>query len=75
MNVYCDNYKTCNGVVMDWSNDRPSDDMLRARGWRSWQGESLTGAPLVVLLCNKCVKSTRPVPAEVLEGQQELFDV
>lgn len=73
MNVYCDNYATCQGVVMDWSNDRPTDDMLRARGWRVWQGESLTGAPLAVCLCNRCVASTRPVRAEVLEGQEELF--
>jgi len=73
MNVYCSNYAICNGSVLDWSNDYPSDDMLRARGWRVWKGESLSGLPLDVKLCNKCVKSTRPIPAEVLEGQEELF--
>jgi hypothetical protein len=73
VNRYCDNYKTCNGVVLDWSNDQPSDDMLRARGWRAWHGESMTGLPMTVVLCNRCVASHRPIPAEVLEGQEELF--
>jgi hypothetical protein len=73
VNAYCTNYATCHGVVLDWSYDYPSDDMLRARGWRVWRGESLTGLPLDVKYCNKCVKSNRPIPAEVLEGQEELF--
>ena len=73
MNVYCTNYATCNSAVLDWSDDYPSDDMLRVRGWRVWRGESLTGLPLDVKYCNKCVKSNRPIPAEVLEGQEELF--
>lgn len=74
MNAYCDNYSTCNGVVLDWSNDRPSDDALRARGWRAWSGQSLTGQPLRVVLCNRCCQSHRPVPAQVLEGQDGLFE-
>lgn len=73
MNRYCDNYATCNSVVLDWSNDQPTDDMLRVRGWRVWTGESMTGVPLSVVLCDRCVKSNRLVPAEVLEGQEELF--
>ncbi len=73
MNVYCDNYATCNGVVLDWSNDHPTDDMLRVRGWRVWRGDSMTGVPLDVKLCDKCVKSSRLIKAEVLEGQEELF--
>jgi len=73
MNAYCTNYATWHGVVLDWSYDYPSDDMLRVRGWRVWRGESLTGLPLDVKYCNKCVKSNRPIPAEVLEGQEELF--
>lgn len=73
MNVYCDNYATCNGAVLDWSLDGPNDDTLRVRGWRRWRGESLTGVHLNVTLCNKCVASTRPIRAEVLEGQEELF--
>jgi hypothetical protein len=73
VNVYCDNYATCNGAVLDWSLDGPSDDMLRVRGWRRWRGESLTGMPLDVTLCGKCVKSTRMAPTEILEGQEELF--
>lgn len=73
-NVYCDNYKTCNGVVMDWSAHRPSDDHLRVRGWRVWSGSSLTGKRLDVVLCPRCVQShpLRPI-SEVLEGQEVLF--
>lgn len=73
MNVYCNNYATCNSVILDWSKDRPTDDMLRARGWRTWNGLSMTGAPLDVILCEKCCSSTRPKPTQVLEGQEELF--
>jgi hypothetical protein len=73
MNVYCDNYATCNGAVLDWSNDYPSDDMLRVRGWAVFRGESMTGKHLDVRLCSKCTASHRPTRAEVLEGQEELF--
>jgi hypothetical protein len=73
VNVYCDNYATCNGVFLDWSNDYPSDLMLRVRGWRVWRGDSMTGVPLDVKLCDRCVKSSRLIRAEVLEGQEELF--
>ena len=73
MNVYCDNYKTCNGVVLDWSAHRPSDDHLRVRGWRAWKGTSLTGKPLDVTLCPRCVQSHVMRAPEVLDGQEELF--
>lgn len=73
MNVYCDNYKTCNGVVFDYTAHRPSDDHLRVRGWRAWKGESLTGKQLDVTLCPRCVQSHAMRPPEVLDGQEELF--
>jgi hypothetical protein len=73
VNTYCDRYATCNSVIIDHSHDQPTVDMLRVRGWRVWAGMSLTGAALKVTLCDKCVKSTRMQPAEVLEGQMGLF--
>lgn len=73
MNRYCDKYAECNSVYLDWSNDLPSDDALRVRGWRVWAGLSLTGQPLSVCLCDKCCKSSRMTKVEVLEGQEELF--
>lgn len=72
-NVYCDNYKTCNGVVLDWSPHRPSDDHLRVRGWRTWKGPSLTGQELDVTLCPRCVQSHPLRAPMVLEGQEVLF--
>jgi hypothetical protein len=73
VNVYCDNYATCNSAVLDWSLDYPSDDELRVRGWAVFRGESMTGKHLDVKLCGKCMASHRPTRAEVLEGQEELF--
>lgn len=73
MNVYCDNYATCNGAVLDWSAGRPSDDHLRVRGWRTWKGASLTGKQLDVTLCPRCVQSHAMRPPEVLNGQEGLF--
>lgn len=74
MNVYCDNYKACNGAVLDWTPHRPSDDHLRVRGWRVWKGTSLTGKALDVTLCPRCVQShpLRPM-SELLQGQETLF--
>jgi hypothetical protein len=77
MNVYCDNYKTCNQVIMDWSKDRPSDDRIRAAGWRTYSGQNLSGDKhLEAVLCGQCAgNQKREAAPKVLAGQEELFSV
>jgi hypothetical protein len=78
--VYCDRYDPkpydgCHGVFFDVGAGTPSDDQLRARGWHVWRGTLHSGFYSEVHLCPRCTGSTRPVVPQVLDGQQELFEI
>jgi hypothetical protein len=81
-NVYCDRFKFktsqvdgCDGVYLDLGGGTPSDDHLRAAGWHVWRGTLHSGCYAEVRLCRRCTGSTRPVVPQVLDGQQELFEI
>lgn len=77
MNLYCDNYSTCNEVI--WSRGTPEQTraVARAKGWHLFTGVNQNGDKwLEVVLGHKCVGGSRrdlgPAPS-VLDGQLELF--
>lgn len=74
MNLYCDNYATCRSVVMARDCSAATEQIARARNWRVFYGDSMTGHPLRVVLCTSCSRLPRPpAPLPVLEGQEALF--
>lgn len=78
MNIYCDNYSTCNSMVLDQGSVAKTVARARARGWHLFVGPSLTGKKLDVVLCDGCVGTSRsrgPAPPKQLEGQEHLFAV
>jgi hypothetical protein len=73
--VLCNRYEDCAGVYHDVGGGTPSDDQLRARGWHVWRGTLHSGCYAEVRLCERCTGSTRAVVPQVLDGQQELFEI
>jgi hypothetical protein len=78
MNIYCDNYSQCNGMLMDRGSAEDNAQYARAKGWHIWTGKTLAGKEHSVTLCARCVDSKRrnltPAP-ERLEGQLDLFEL
>lgn len=76
MNLYCDNYATCNSVLFELHNDpRINEILAMAKGWAFYEGKSLTGKKLKVVYCKKCIHGRRrdlPPAPEYLSGQLEL---
>jgi hypothetical protein len=71
MNLYCDNYATCNG----WLRDH-DETYARTKGWHIFHGTNMGGGSHEGVLCPRCVSTRRRAldPAPPLQpGQQELF--
>jgi hypothetical protein len=71
MNLYCNNYATCNGMLRDHD-----ETYARAKGWHIFHGADMGGKPHDAVLCDRCVSTRRRAldPAPPLQrGQQELF--
>jgi hypothetical protein len=78
MNIYCDNYSVCNGMLLDQGSPQRNAQHARAKGWHLWAGTTITGKKSSVTLCSRCVDSKRrdlsPAP-ERLPGQLDLFEL
>lgn len=57
MNIYCDRYSECNSIYMD--RGPTTEEMAQARGWVIWRGATSSGKKYEVILCDKCVDSSR----------------
>jgi hypothetical protein len=78
MNLYCDNYSTCNSYQMDQGSPHRTEERARARGWHLFHGTDNGGKPHDAVLCGQCVDDRRRKlnPAPPLQpGQQQLFEV
>lgn len=77
MNLYCDNYTTCNSYVIDQGDIHLTEAKARARGWHIFHGQDIGGKPHDAVLCGHCVDSKRraldPAPA-LQRGQQSLLE-
>lgn len=76
MNINCDNYSDCNSMVLDQGSVAATVAKARARGWHLFTGPSLTGKPLDVVLCDRCVGTPRsrvPEPIKNFPEQEYLF--
>lgn len=70
MKVECQN---CGLLAAEMRNrsEAEFEAMLRFEGWRIFDGTSLTGKDLHVVLCFQCVEApAKPRPAKVLPGQE-----
>jgi hypothetical protein len=75
-NLYCDNYSTCNSVVLSLKTPEATETKARVRGWHIFDGTTLGGRPHRGVLCPRCVGPSRPPVgslSKVLPGQEELF--
>jgi hypothetical protein len=78
MNLYCDNYQTCNSYTMSLNSLEETETRARARGWHIFHGTDNSGKAHDAVLCAHCVDSRRRKldPAPPLQpGQQELFSI
>jgi hypothetical protein len=57
MNIYCDRRPECNSVYLD--RGPGTENMAQARGWVIWRGETMGGKQQEVILCDKCVETSR----------------
>jgi len=74
VNLYCDNYATCNELVWDQGGQGQTEAVARVKGWHLFDGVTMGGARHVAKLGPKCVgTSRREAVPEVLAGQEELF--
>lgn len=76
-NLYCDNYRTCNGIMMAQGSEYQTESMARAKGWHIYKGVTIGGEEHVALLCGACASPHRRLPKApaVLPGQQELIEI
>lgn len=76
MNLYCQNYATCNGMLVDRGDPNLNETHARAKGWHIYHGHSMSGTVHDGVLCPRCADSRRrslaPAPP-VQQGQQELW--
>lgn len=78
MNIYCDNYSTCNSYLIDQGSDSATEARARAKGWHIYHGTDQADRTHNAVLCGHCVDSRRRAlsPAPPLQpGQQELFEI
>lgn len=78
MNLYCDNYSTCNGYLVDQGSSEANEARARAKGWHIFHGVTMGGDPHHGALCGSCAGSHRRKlsPAKpLLPGQQELIEI
>src|SRR5262245_63412746 len=75
MTLYCDNYASCNSLIMDQGGIERMQLVARTKGWHLYEGETLLGKHAKVVLCRRCVDGRRrdlpPAPPH-LQGQLEL---
>lgn len=70
LDLTCDNYKECGGLILARDTQTVTESLARAQGWRVWRGNGLD-----LVLCPKCVGyrvRRDPVP-DRLEGEEPLF--
>ena len=78
MNIYCDNYSACNGMLLDQGDDGKNETYARAKGWHIFHGINMGGSIHEGVLCTKCVGAHRRAlspPPPLLPGQIELFEI
>lgn len=75
-NLYCDNYATCNEMVVDRGGASETRLAARAKGWHIFDGLTQGGVEHHAVLGPQCVGSRRrsldPAPPHQ-PGQRELF--
>jgi hypothetical protein len=70
--LVCD---TCPNRCPYGASPAATEEMARVRGWRVFDGPSLTDKPLKVACCPECFRTgtpARPTGVPVLEGQLDL---
>jgi hypothetical protein len=78
VNLYCDNYTSCNSYVLDQGGQDRTEYRARARGWHIFHGTDHSGRQHDAVLCGHCVDDRRRAlnPAPPLQpGQQTLFEI
>ena len=61
------------GTILTSANDELVLMRARARRWKVFTGVSLTGAPIEVVMCNKCCLAPLERAPVVLKGQIPLW--
>lgn len=61
------------GALLTSANDQLVKMRARARRWKVFTGVSVTGAPIDVVMCDKCCRAPFERPTVVLEGQIPLW--
>ena len=60
MSLYCDNYATCNEVLINYSDSMKMEEhRARIKGWRVWEGDTMGGKHTRVVLGPHCVGAHR----------------
>jgi hypothetical protein len=75
-NLYCDNYRFCNGYVLDMGDPKATEARARAKGWHLYHGVTTGGNELEGVMCAVCSGSTKrrlSPAADPLPGQEGLF--
>jgi hypothetical protein len=78
VNIYCDNYSTCNEVMFDRGSEVATKTRARAGGWHIFDGTTIGGAEHHATLGPVCAGMRRRAldPAPPLQpGQIELFEI
>jgi hypothetical protein len=79
VNIYCDNYSTCNAIYLDRHGDaeqRKVEERARTKGWHIYHGTTIGGAEHNGTLCPRCASSRKPhTQAENLSGDVVLFEL
>jgi hypothetical protein len=72
----CIRFEVCGGIVPFQGTRGATLARARARDWHIFEGHTLGGKYVTVILCWACVGSPRsrlPRPSAVLEGQEPMF--
>lgn len=76
LNLYCDNYRTCNSYTMTLNTTEETEARARARGWHIFHGYDQGGKQHDAVLCHHCAsKRALSQPPPLQPGQQELFAI
>lgn len=77
MNIYCDNYSRCNGLIWDQGGDGRTRQVARAKGWHLFDGTDMGGRDHKATLCPHCVgpRTKLRTPPPLQPGQVELFEI
>ena len=78
MNLYCDNYSSCNSYSIGLNTVEETETRAHAKGWHIFHGTDNSGKEHHAVLCAHCVDAKRRAlnPAPPLQpGQQQLFEI